>query len=356
MTAPKGAADGADTGPAFSHPDEMVVLTSQALRLAKMHERLADGTVRSSAYDDARHFRARVARASSIEALASCLARLADDAHSAVLRAAVRADADRRHMRRLLHPEQDEPATLVEVPRRWMALDFDKLDAPDGWWLGLAQTYELVRPLLPVEFHQAACIVQASGSAGIKPGFRGRVWFLTERPHNGAELRRTFAGVSGLDRSTLYPATLTYTARPVFIGMADPVATRIAVIPSRIERVAVAVPPEPPAPPPTPLHAPIDGTWGPKPAYSRAALDHACQRIVQAGEKEQHPTLFREAAGIGALIGSGHMPASLARDMLIAAGMAMTNFGRPWRREEVARQIDRGLAAGMEHPRVPGGA
>ncbi|HEX2528530.1 MAG TPA: hypothetical protein VHL31_19815 [Geminicoccus sp.] len=343
--------------PGFADPDAVVVLTSPSLRLTKIHTRQADGTTRTDPYEDARHFRGRLAKAVSIGALASLLDRLRDDQKSAVIRSAVRADANRVHMRRLLHPDQDDAVTLIEVPRRWVALDFDGLGAPDRWWLDLSGTYDLVvRPALPIEFRRATCIVQASGSAGVKSGFRGRVWFLLAQDHCGAQLRRVFANVPGLDRSTLHPATLIYTARPVFIGMVDPVPVRLAIIPGEAERVAVRVPPEPPCPVAAPLRAPIDGTWGPKPAYSRAALDHACERIEQAGDKQQHPTLYREAMGIGSLVGSGHMPLLKARADLIEAGLAMKAFGRPWRREEVARQIDRGLAAGMDRPRAPGGA
>ena len=339
----------------FGDPEALVVLTSVGPRLAKAHSRQPDGSTSTEAYDDAKYFRARAARVPSLSTLASVLNPLADDRGSAVVRADVRQDTDHHHLRRRLHDSGDEQASLREVPRNWVGLDFDGLDAPEGWWLDLPRSYDqVVRPVLPVDFRRVGCVVQATGSAGIKLGLRLRVWFLLTTALWGAELRRVFADVPGLDRSTTYPATLIYTARPVFIGMDDPVPVRTVVVPGKVERVAVHVPPEPPAPPSALLRPPIDGSWGPRPAYSRAALDRACGRIVQAGEKEQHPTLFREAAGIGGLVGSGHMPASLARDMLIAAGLAMTNFGRPWRREEIARQIDRGLAAGMEHPRVPG--
>ncbi len=343
--------------PGFAHPDALVIVRSAGPRLAKRHERQVDGTIHSEAYEDAAHFSASATQSESIEALARFLERLSGDPRRAVIRAAPRASADPRHMRRKLHDDRDGPGTLVELPRRWAALDFDGLDAADGWWLDLAGTYErLVRPVLPVECHKAACVMQASGSAGIKPGLRCRVWFLLTSALVGAELRRVFGSTPGLDRSTLYPATLTYTARPVFVGMADSVPVRTVVVPGEVERVAVRVPPEPPRPPAAPLRAPIDGTWGPKPAYARAALEHACQRIKDAGDKQQHPTLFREAAGIGALVGSGHMPLMKARADLIDAGLSMKPYGRPWRHEEVSRQVDRGLAAGMDRPRVPGGA
>lgn len=55
-----------------------------------------------------------------------------------------------------------------------------------------------------------------------------------------------------------------------------------------------------------------DKGWGPKPRYSRAALERACEAIEGAPLGEQHKTLNAEAYSIGRLIGAGLMPRQLA--------------------------------------------
>ena len=54
--------------------------------------------------------------------------------------------------------------------------------------------------------------------------------------------------------------------------------------------------------------------WGPKPRYSRAALQRACEAIEAAPPGQQDQTLNREAYGIGRLIGAGLMPRQFAID------------------------------------------
>ncbi len=347
-------APSADTAPVFADPDDIVVLTSRGPRLAKRHKQLLNGTIHTDAYEDACMFRAAVIRAPSLEALIAALVDLEEEQCRAVIRAAVLASADREHMRRLLRPKKGVPATLVETPRRWVALDFDDLHVPDGWWLDLPSALQQVRTHLPIEFRRASAIIQATGSAGTKNGLRVRVWFRLSRPCTSGELGRIFKGTAGLDLSTIYPANLIYTAKPVFIGMADPVPVRTMLVAGIVDEVAVQVPPETP---PRSVLAPampiLDEGWGPRPRYSQAALNHACAQIASASGGEQNTTLYRAAFSIGQLVGSGHMPVNPARAALIRAGLQMRAYSHPWQQHEIARQIDRGLAAGMDYPRVP---
>ena len=86
-----------------------------------------------------------------------------------------------------------------------------------------------VRTLLPVEFHDAACIVSASSSTGL-PGptlARLRLWFLLDRPIASADLYRWARGARAtqhpVDPHVCLPSQPIYVARPQFIGMTDPV-------------------------------------------------------------------------------------------------------------------------------------
>jgi hypothetical protein len=93
--------------------------------------------------------------------------------------------------------------------------------------------------------------------------------------------------------------------------------------------------------------------WGPKPRYSRAALQRACEAIEAAPVGQQEDTLNREAYSIGRLIGAGLMPRRLAIDCLVYHATMMTNAPgrRRWQEGEIMRKVARAIRAGEQHPR-----
>ena len=93
--------------------------------------------------------------------------------------------------------------------------------------------------------------------------------------------------------------------------------------------------------------------WGPKPRYSRAALERACAAIEQAPAGQQDQTLNAEAHSIGRLIGAGLMPRQLAIDCLVYSGTAMANAPgrRPWGQREIAEKVARAVREGECRPR-----
>jgi Bifunctional DNA primase/polymerase, N-terminal len=97
---------------------------------------------------------------------------------------------------------------------------------------------------------------------------------------------------------------------------------------------------------------PIDGEWGPCPAYSRMALDRAAREIAGAPPGRQEFTLNSEAYSIGQLVAGGVMPSRFARDVLIWAGCKMVNGDprRPWHRNDVQTKVDRAFADALRSP------
>lgn len=91
----------------------------------------------------------------------------------------------------------------------------------------------------------------------------------------------------------------------------------------------------------------------PRPRYSRAALQRACEAIERAPVGQQEPTLSCECYGIGRLIGAGLMPRKLAIDCLIHSGTMMTNAPgrRPWREREIQQKVVRAVCKGGLYPR-----
>lgn len=226
-------------------------------------------------------------------------------------------------VRRLLHrcPDTGDAPTLREVPRRWVAVDLDGLPLPAGLDpRDLAACARVVRPALPHAFRDAAAIVGATASHGMKPGARLRWWAWLSRPTTGAELENWFAGCP-VDLCTFRPVQPTYTAAPLFApGMVDPVPDRLAMLPGARDVVPVPAPvmlrPAPRMLPAQRRKPERDGGAG--------ALDYARRTIAAAQEKTRHDTAKRMAAFLAHLARDGEVTAEAAKraiaDGIEAAG------------------------------------
>ena len=93
--------------------------------------------------------------------------------------------------------------------------------------------------------------------------------------------------------------------------------------------------------------------WGPRPWYSRAALQRACEAIEAAPVGEQDQTLNRQCYGIGRLIGAGLMPRQLALDFLVYSARLMSNAPgrRRWHEREIQQKVVRAVREGELRPR-----
>jgi len=82
--------------------------------------------------------------------------------------------------------------------------------------------------------------------------------------------------------------------------------------------------------------------------YGSAALEKACERIRATTAGNRHETIFREAAGIGELVGGGVVDRSAAEAALVSAALAIGKSQR-----EAMRTVNDGLDTGARNPRVP---
>jgi hypothetical protein len=101
--------------------------------------------------------------------------------------------------------------------------------------------------------------------------------------------------------------------------------------------------------PPLPSPVPTSGLG----RYGEAAIEAACDTIVDAGPGQQEKTLNSECFSIGALAGAGAVPADIALRALLRAANAMPDHDSawPWRPEEIDLKVRRAFAAGQAHPR-----
>jgi hypothetical protein len=227
--------------------EAITILRARARRLAKLI--CADGTIVD--YDKARTFDLIEIAVADIDALDRLVRRLERRRDCCIVRGAVAVKYGNA-VRRLLHPDPstgDQP-TLCEVPRRWLALDFDLPSRPD--WIDPTDLLSCARfaiETLPTEFRHARFIVQATSGHGIKPGIRIRLWCWLSRPTIGAELKYWLRRVP-VDPSIFGAAHIIYTAAPqIQCGAFDPSPVRLEVVPGNDEVIVPAadrlIPPKP---------------------------------------------------------------------------------------------------------------
>jgi hypothetical protein len=137
---------------------------------------------------------------------------------------------------------------LEPTARRWMLVDIDKLDVPEGMSPIGEDAVEYAVSLLGAEFSGVSHHFQFSSSARAdNPQIKLHFWFWLDRPVSNEELRRWSKGHKGLVDSALYTSVQPhFTATPIFKKMADPLANqRSGLVVKAAGAVALEVPPEP---------------------------------------------------------------------------------------------------------------
>jgi hypothetical protein len=238
-------------GRPVSGVDSVTVLTTKG-PLATKRIALPPGATKPviEAYGRAAHFGIWEAPVSGVDDLAALLSTVELRPTSFLVRGKTAAGVDRRNAKRRLHARKAkdgtvEPATIEGAARHWIPLDFDSIACPD--WLDPVhepdRAVEHVVGLLPEEFHGATCWWAFTSGQSVKGGIRIRLFFWADRALADWELkawlgeRVPIAGRSRsawprrfpVDLSIFAPAQPIYVARPVFVGMPDPVPTRSGI-------------------------------------------------------------------------------------------------------------------------------
>jgi hypothetical protein len=219
-----------------SGADSVTVLTTKG-PLATKRISLPPGATRSviEPYGNAASFGIWEASVSGIDDLAALLSTVEWRPTSFVVRGKPVAGVDRRNAKRRLHARKSkdgtvEPATIESAARRWVPLDLDSIACPD--WLDPVHEPDLavehVVGLLPEEFHGATCWWAFTSGQGVKNGIRIRLFFWSDRVLADWELKQWLRS-SPVDPSIFAPAQPIYVARPIFVGMPDPVPLRSGI-------------------------------------------------------------------------------------------------------------------------------
>lgn len=304
--------------------DQITILRSRGPRLAKLVR--AGGQI--VGYDDCRTYHGAERAIAGMEDLFAALTWLTGQPAYCVVRGALVAPSRKTPMRRLLYadPETGDQPTLRETPHHWLATDWDSIEAPGGFDVAdLTGCAAIAIARLPKPFHHASCIVQATGSHGIAPGIRVRLWHWLDRPLGGAQLKRWLGNLSGIDASIFRPAQVIYTAAPVFEDGRDHLPSRLRLLPGRPS--VITPPPADLTPPERRPITVISRSADNRPQrYAYSALRNALTRINTAGTGARHPTILTEARSLARFVQAG-----LLDEMDVKRSLAEVarNVGKP---------------------------
>lgn len=278
--------------------------------------------------DETKHFDFHHHDFGDLWGLNSLVADLLSRPDCAVVRGGILDPSRTRRVRRLLHRDTktgDAP-TLTDAHRAYVKLDADGIPAPDGINLhDLVACGNAARAMMPPAFHSVACIVQATAGHTFKPGLRLRLSFMLSRPMTGADCQRWLRDVPGIDPSTLRAAQLTYVAAPIFIGMRDPLATRLVMLDGS---PAVQCPSQSDLLPPPREALDLQRLVGDasRSRYASAALVRACSAIATAPIDSRHPTAVAQAWGLARLVCAGLLT---EQEVIRAVDGALEQAGKP---------------------------
>lgn len=329
--------------------DTMTIARCAAGRRATKRISLsADGLPQIEGYDAGRFISAISVSVDGPGSLRGVLDQVARNPRDFVLRGELLPDIDARRCRRLLYAYHEDdgsvtPPTFREVPRHWVIIDFDNVptrpdvDPCDG---AAAATY--CRSLLPEAWGQASCWWGLSSSAGFKPGVRIKLGFWLVRAVLGREIERHLKGCP-IDASTLRAVQPIYIARPILVGVPDPIRQRTGALLDGAD--AVELPELPPEESRTTDTHSADGrryVSGDDAGHAERRLAGLCEAVERARVGERHRCLIWAAARAIEL--DDAIPrAAIAAELVAAAQRA----GLDDHEADLARQVRNGFRIGI---------
>jgi hypothetical protein len=347
-------------------------------------------------YNDAKHFRFGYRETNSFNEFADILLWLAGEPCRSIIRGQLLPGLS-GYQRRLILPDKKngDPATIVCPPRRWIPLDLDGVEVPEG--LGapdkmVEAAYFIRDHLLPPMFQKVRCVATATASTGRKgPTIaRLRLFFkLSEAADNDALLLWIKAlwrqrPDLDLDPRVMLANQIIFTGRPIFDGCTDPVPAdcRVGALDGCTDEVSLSsidigayaaqakakakarAKAEKAGPKVVVCHdapdwmlaaAEADGPLGVGPlepivppdkpsnkAWIRIRHMFAALDGCRAGAR--HDTLNATAYELACLVKEGELPEALAREAYAEAAKGINNGDGKYDAEDIQRRIDDAFA------------
>lgn len=217
--------------------DKITILTCQGQHKAtKKFTCKPDGSIEKHSFNAGWQFGHEEKTVTSLQMLAAELEALLDKPESFVIRGAANDSAARLTRRKGIF--------FDAVPRHYVMLDIDKLPCPAHFNVTQnpeeATTWALEH--LPAPFREASCYYKfsASQNMGTTSTISLHLWFWLDKAASNDELKRYFrANHAPVDLALFSNVQIHYTARPIFLGMDDPLPKRSGLL----ERKNSSVPP-----------------------------------------------------------------------------------------------------------------
>jgi hypothetical protein len=342
----------------------------------------ADGTVRG--YDKAAKFQFKYCEITSLEDFEKLvLTWLTDEPRRFIIRGQLLPGLDPElwHYRRILDHYNKETKIIefrsIECPpRRWIPLDLDGVEVPDGYGAPdkLAEAAYFIRDnKLPEYFRGVRCVAAATSSTGRKgPGIAHfRLFFVLTRPEDNDALYYWAEGLSiarsdlRLDPAVLRAMQPIYTARPIFKGDTDPVPawSRVRLLDGYADEVELELPRarERKKREPKTFGKVVDmPEWMLEPAQKCAGWGvymgdeepslkawDAIRRVFymldgcpKGNDKGRHKTLTAAAWEMANLVAEGELPEKLAREAYLEAAEGINNGDGKYDAAAIQRRID----------------
>jgi hypothetical protein len=235
-----------------SADDFVTVLTAKGRRATKLIQPARDnsvwpareipGQIDITGYEHMTKFRGEERPVSSIHELAQLLESIEHNPSSFIVRGKIIDGVDRNSMLRRVRARNDQDPTLLAAEHYWIALDIDAIPCPE--WIDPARepkaAAEHVIERLPEEFHNATCRWQFTSSQGFKGSkISLRIYYWADRPLSDSDLKTWLCGSEPgtkerrwpmIDDSVFSACQPIYTARPLIVGMRDPMPQRTGIL------------------------------------------------------------------------------------------------------------------------------
>lgn len=215
-------------------PETLTVLMTRGRILAvKTHTVRRDGSIETEGYGRAKNFKHRVI---SIDSKGAWLEKLGPQKQSFVV---MGAPVDWAEGEIKTRTTAGDLPTLIDVPRKWMPIDIDRIDFEPMFDDGEGIALEVMQHL---SIKGSRCVWHLTASHGIDDRCRIRLWVRLKTPMTCAQMLR-FAKARWDDESlplkvdmSLYrPGQPIYTGDPIYVGgSGDPIAgSRVGFVTGR---------------------------------------------------------------------------------------------------------------------------
>ena len=201
-------------------------------RAAKAFPLLSDGRcIKVSDYDAGMWFSVLELEPRSLDDIADLVSVLRRKPASYVIRgslnnAGVRLVSGGQLIRRCHTQDRTPDPPLEDCPQHWCMVDVDNYVIPAGVTFGSDSLIRhVIRDVLPIEFHLAACVWSLSSSTGLTTDLlKCHLWFWLVEAMTSDALKRALRGRSRVDLGLYTPSQPHYTADPILITGDDPFA------------------------------------------------------------------------------------------------------------------------------------